>query len=237
MDDLEAHPVDLDSDDSNASGGSKLPLIALLIGVIGMILGVAGMYMAAQATNALNAYKAEVANKPDASVEKFDSVDKQLTGLKSQISSIEERLGTIGGQQVTLQRTDREMREQTQTAFERVSREVSANRSQINEATTKLEELMTKLASGGYGRSTATSTASVAQSGSSSASGGGSGSTATGGSAAPSVPEGVHLVQSGDTLSSIAKQYGVTLAALMAANPTVDSRRMQIGQQIVIPER
>jgi LysM repeat protein len=238
MDDLEAHPVDLDGEDSSGSGGSKLPLVALLVGVIGMILGVVGMYMAAQATNALDRYKAELANAPDTTGEQLRTLERQIASVQSSIEGVEERLGTIGGQQVGLQRADREMREQTQRAFEGVSREVSANRSQLNETTAKLEELMTKLSSGTYGRAATSSTASVSQSASSSAGSTASGSSASsGGSDAPTVPEGVHVVQSGDTLSSIAKQYGVTLGEIMAANPTVDSRRMQIGQQIVIPAR
>jgi LysM repeat protein len=45
----------------------------------------------------------------------------------------------------------------------------------------------------------------------------------------------VHIVQSGDTLSKIANEYGVTLSQLQAANPRVNPRALQIGQRIVIP--
>jgi LysM repeat protein len=33
----------------------------------------------------------------------------------------------------------------------------------------------------------------------------------------------------------VAKKFGVSLSALMAANPTVNPRALQIGQKIVIP--
>jgi len=46
---------------------------------------------------------------------------------------------------------------------------------------------------------------------------------------------GVHIVQSGDTLVGIAKQYGVSVDALKAANPDVDPRTLRIGQRLVIP--
>jgi LysM repeat protein len=44
-----------------------------------------------------------------------------------------------------------------------------------------------------------------------------------------------HSVKSGETPSSIAKRYGVRLEALMAANPRLDARRLQVGQTLVIP--
>jgi LysM repeat protein len=33
----------------------------------------------------------------------------------------------------------------------------------------------------------------------------------------------------------IARRYGVKLDALMAANPKLDPRRLQIGQAVIIP--
>lgn len=45
----------------------------------------------------------------------------------------------------------------------------------------------------------------------------------------------VHHVQRGDTLTSIARSYGVSLRALRAANPDLDPRRLQIGQVVQIP--
>jgi len=53
---------------------------------------------------------------------------------------------------------------------------------------------------------------------------------------APS-PARTHVVKSGETPSSIARQYGVSANALMAANPNLDARRMKIGQTLTIPGR
>jgi LysM repeat protein len=44
-----------------------------------------------------------------------------------------------------------------------------------------------------------------------------------------------HTVRAGDTAFSIARNYRVRLDALLAANPSVDSRRLKIGQTISIP--
>jgi membrane-bound lytic murein transglycosylase D len=45
-----------------------------------------------------------------------------------------------------------------------------------------------------------------------------------------------HMVASGETLSHIAREYGVTVDDLRAANPRIEPRRMQIGQRVVVPK-
>jgi murein DD-endopeptidase MepM/ murein hydrolase activator NlpD len=45
----------------------------------------------------------------------------------------------------------------------------------------------------------------------------------------------IHTVQAGDTLIGIAKQYGISAEALQEANAILDPRRLQIGQELVIP--
>jgi len=44
-----------------------------------------------------------------------------------------------------------------------------------------------------------------------------------------------HTVKPGETLIYIARKYGIKLEALMAANPKLDPRRLQVGQTLVIP--
>ena len=48
-------------------------------------------------------------------------------------------------------------------------------------------------------------------------------------------PMRTHTVKAGDTPVSIARQHGVKLDALMAANRGLDPRRMKVGQVISIP--
>jgi LysM repeat protein len=53
---------------------------------------------------------------------------------------------------------------------------------------------------------------------------------------APASLEGrTHIVKSGDSLYGIAKQYGVSMANLQAANPGVDSKKLKLGQTLRIP--
>lgn len=44
-----------------------------------------------------------------------------------------------------------------------------------------------------------------------------------------------HRVARGETLSHIARRYGVPLRDLQAANPRVNARRLQIGQRLTVP--
>lgn len=45
----------------------------------------------------------------------------------------------------------------------------------------------------------------------------------------------IYVVQKGDNLLGIARRYGVTLQALQEANGILDPRRLQIGQELIIP--
>lgn len=44
-----------------------------------------------------------------------------------------------------------------------------------------------------------------------------------------------YVVQAGDTFASIAAQFGITIEALAAANPGVDSNNLSIGQVLMLP--
>lgn len=53
--------------------------------------------------------------------------------------------------------------------------------------------------------------------------------------APPQQGEVVHIVQAGETLFLIAQQYGVTVAAIVAANEIEDADWISVGQQLRIP--
>lgn len=56
-------------------------------------------------------------------------------------------------------------------------------------------------------------------------------------SAAPTPQPGTrtHTVKAGETLTVIARKYGVRIDAISAANPNVEPRRLQVGQVLQIP--
>jgi murein DD-endopeptidase MepM/ murein hydrolase activator NlpD len=48
------------------------------------------------------------------------------------------------------------------------------------------------------------------------------------------VSQQIHVVESGDTLSGIAKDYAMTISDLKEANPTLNPEKLSIGQEIVL---
>ena len=44
-----------------------------------------------------------------------------------------------------------------------------------------------------------------------------------------------HIIATGDTLSTIAAKYKITVAELKAANPTVDEKKLQVTEKLTIP--
>jgi LysM repeat protein len=54
--------------------------------------------------------------------------------------------------------------------------------------------------------------------------------------AAPAEPAGpVHIVTKGETLTSIARRYKVTVPQLLKVNKIADERKLQIGQTLALP--
>lgn len=53
----------------------------------------------------------------------------------------------------------------------------------------------------------------------------------------PTAPAGgtVYIVKSGDIPLTIAEQFGITVEELLAANPGIDTRGLQVGQELIIP--
>ncbi|HXT41782.1 MAG TPA: LysM peptidoglycan-binding domain-containing protein [Candidatus Angelobacter sp.] len=62
-----------------------------------------------------------------------------------------------------------------------------------------------------------------------------SGQPPAGESAPPAGTTKTHVVKSGDTPYSIARNYGVKLVNLLSANPGLDPRHLRPGQSLVIP--
>ncbi|ADE54125.1 LysM peptidoglycan-binding domain-containing protein [Coraliomargarita akajimensis] len=50
-----------------------------------------------------------------------------------------------------------------------------------------------------------------------------------------STASGVYVIESGDTLQRVSNTTGISLQAILDANPGIDPRRLRIGQQITLP--
>lgn len=44
-----------------------------------------------------------------------------------------------------------------------------------------------------------------------------------------------HTIQSGDTFGKLAKKYGVSVSAIISANPDANPSKLKVGQEIIIP--
>ena len=136
--------------------------------------------------------------------------------LEDRIGQLEEQIGELAeateALKARMQRASA-YSSQSDKAINKLAEEINANREQI----LKLAEALTGGgAMPGGGSEAETSDASASSS-----------------SATTTV--GSYTIQPGDNFAKIAEQYGVSLQALLDANPGVDPRRLQIGQSIVLP--
>jgi DNA repair ATPase RecN len=201
-----------DGNEGNVStnGFNKLMLIAYGLGLIGIVIGLAGLFVGLGAGKDLDAYITSLESAPD-----------ELGALSTRLNELEEGLVKLGSETVKLSRQDRQLQENTKNAFDAVQDSIVENRSAINAISERLNELpnLAKSASLNPGAPASVGSADA--------------EPETEVDRLNSVPDGnVHIVQSGDTLSKIAKQYGMTLSDIQAANPTVNPRALQIGQKI-----
>jgi len=144
--------------------------------------------------------------------ERLAGAPDRTAELAQAIESMEERLVRLGSEFVRLSRADTQLQEATQV----VARDVRANREAINQVAGRMTELVERMESW---RPVARAAPAAEPSGEAAVAEG-----------------GVHVIQSGDTLSKIANQYGIPLSRLQQANPDVNPRALRIGQRIVIPQ-
>ena len=206
--------------ESAPESGSKLGLIGVVVGIIGIVVGVTGIVLAIKAQTEVRTLEATLMAKPDKTVD-----------MQAKLDEMDERLVKLGGEFVKLGRADQQIQSNAQKAFTDVGNRIGDNRQAINELTDKMSELVNKLENW-------KPTVAVRQSVASEPAGGGeAGSTGEPAAQPGSLSEdGIYTIKGGDTLSKIATEMGVSLSQLMAANPTVNPSRLQIGQKIVIPK-
>lgn len=194
-------------------GIAKPVLFGLVLGAVGLVSGIAGIYLGYSAGRDLDAFAAKLESEPDETV-----------ALRTKLDEMEEGLVKLGSETVRLTRQDRQLQENVKAALEALQGTIDSNRTMLNALTERIGEAATRP------QGVRNALASTPDQG-------GSGPGGSGGGPAESVEatEGVHYVEGGDTLSKIAKQYGVSLNDLLKANPSVNPKAMQIGQQIIIP--
>lgn len=206
-------------------------MLPIALAVLAIALGGAGLYFGINASQQLSPLT--------------DSVDAGTSSsarLEKQLSSIETRLTEIGASSEQLEKTVERLRiygSQSEQAVKQVASAARSNREEIVTLAGKMNELAETIVSGGNTRNAASD--SGQGSGSSSQSSSSSAvrpALAEGDSDSQSAGEGgasSYRIQPGDTFAKIATKRGISLNALLDANPDVDTRRLQIGQTIQLP--
>lgn len=194
-------------DDVNESPNN---MISLALAIFGIVLGAAGFYFGLTANQRIESIDESV----EAGSSSSARVEKKIAGLETQIAELAARLAE---QDKTLSRL-RVYTSQGEQAVKQLAVELRANREQI----VKTAEALNEFAAAGF--RSAPPAMEVADSEVAAESSAGAPANAT-----------VYTIESGDTFARIAAKIGLSVQAILDANPDVDPRRLRIGQKIDIP--
>jgi len=145
-----------------------------------------------------------------------DASNKRITALESSLSDMSAKVDKASSQAAAAQSQISTVAQGEQSDLQNLVKQVG---DRLNDVYTNIKDLQQKVAEGGSG----------------SHSGAAAGSAASGSASGPSGPGGTYTIQSGDYFSSIAKKFGLSVAAIEAANPGVESTKLKVGQKINLP--
>ena len=187
--------------------GSMVPTALIMFGII---LGGAGLYFGLTANQRLSSINASIdeSSTSSAEIEKsMEYYDSQIAELKKQVS---EQSKTINRLRIYTY--------QSEQAVKKLAAELNANREQLIKTTETLNSVKVssvrpekppRLSKTNETSSTLATTSST------------DGET--------------YIIVPGDNFSKIASKFGVSVQAIIDANPQADPRRLAIGQTIQIP--
>ncbi len=191
-------------------------MVPIALALLAIVLGGAGLYFGVAANQQL----APLTDSIDEGNSTAAELDKQIASLDSRISELSAQNEQLKS---SLQRLGRESSQTLRTAKQAESG-VTANREEL----VKLAQAMQQLANSATSRRASALTSSASSTSS-------SGETESIGEAAPAGSATTYKIRAGDTFGKIASEKGVSLDALLNANPDADPRRLRIGQEINIP--
>ena len=199
--------------EANSNAKTYLPLA---VGIAGVVFGIAALAFAINSASRASRLEASV-NSINQTLEASAKTPQEVKNLGDKMMSAFEQIeavrtaGTINSNAVS---------KQLQNAVNALSSEISNNRNLIE----KNQEAIAELATRGIRQAKTASAKAPA-------------AAQTENSPAAAKPQGgkIHKVKAGENFSVIAKKYGVNVSEIERANPDIDSRRLRIGQEIVIP--
>ena len=203
-------------EDFEASSNAKTYL-PLAVGIAGIIFGIAALAFAINSASRASRLEASV-NSMKETLEVSAKTPQEVKNLSDKMMSAFEQIeavrtaGTINSNAVS---------KQLQNAVNALSAEISSSRNLIE----KNQEAIAELATRGIRQAKASAAKPSAP------------AQAESSASAAAKPQGgkIHKVKAGENFSVIAKKYCVNVSEIERANPDIDSRRLRIGQEIVIP--
>lgn len=195
---------------------SGTPMVPLALALLALVVGGAGLYFGLNASQRI----VPLTESVDEGSSSAARIDKQISALDTQIRELSAQNTQL---KETIQRLGRESTQALRVA-NRANSGIELNRDELIKLAGQLSELAN--------RSPATPAPKAD-----------SDSNAPGNLPRPDLEEApassasvsTYLIKRGDTLGKIATLKGVSLDALVDANPDVDPRRLGIGQEINIP--
>jgi LysM repeat protein len=200
-------------DDAIQSPSNMVPVA---LAVFGIVLGGAGLYFGLTANQRLN----PIDESFSASATSSAKIEKLINGFDTQLAELAAQMSEHSK---TVSRL-RVYSSQGEQAVKKLAGELNANREQIVKTAQKLNEF----AAAGFRAAPVAPAPSAA-----------SVEGATAEAAAPAAPgtATTYVIASGDNFGKIAGKFGLTLQAILDANPGTDPRRLSIGQTIQIPAK
>ncbi len=187
----------------------KLQKFASLIALIALVLGGAGLalgFIAFQRTQ-------------DGDV--IITIKDSISTLSESMTDVQAKVSSQTAEYVTKDNL-RTIATQTQDAFNAISDQLSKMRTQSRGDAIKIAEMEAKLENFQGPRAKPKSPVVVSDEAMEQTTANENGTIS-------------YKIQSGDTLGKVAKEFGITLDTLLSANPGVQPRYLQLGQEVIIP--
>lgn len=206
-------------------------LAPIMIALLGVLLGGAALYFSLTGSGDTNQAQTDL-----------EAITAKAEGLETRIRDLEAKYTDQASKLSSLEQQIRLMARDTQGALNQVGVEINRNREQIGQSADKLTELIETLNRSGRPAALPPAPERTAAT-----------EAATARLPVATVPDRppveeaasapvviapaakVHTIRAGDTFTKLSQQYSISVAAILAANPDVDPRRLAVGQKIKIP--
>ena len=222
----------MEDDSQESQISQKISNYVPIMAFVGLGLGIIATAIGATALSKISSTAADINQR----IEKSAAVELDLKKISDRVDSLAAQLEDIkSGSDSKVG----ELRAQTQNAVE----VLNSNLNKLRDELVKDRESISKLASmraaprPAQSPAQASSKAPAQNSAQASSEAPAQNSAQSGNAGAVADGLKIHKIQSGDTLSKLAKKYAVSLSSILKANPDVNPGRLKIGQEIKIPQK